>query len=139
VNSVTLASSTAGRIGVLIHLLGSDKSGEVIAAASAIKRRLRGAGLDTHALANVTIKALTVTPPRDDDGDDIPADDPCDSADDGAMLDFCLDRADALNDREFGFLDSLDRVRRLGHERLKLSPKQHVWLYGIYERLRGVV
>lgn len=36
------------RVGKLIPLLGSDKSGEVSAAGSAITRALKGAGLDWH-------------------------------------------------------------------------------------------
>jgi hypothetical protein len=127
--SVTLASSTAGRIGQRVRLLGSDKTGDVVAAASAIKRTLRGAGLDMHAFADVTEKAFTpVSPPREGSVD----------ADIGLVIKFCFRRAHELTKREWPFINDLDRLaRRLG-DRLVLTAKQEAWLFAIVERLRGV-
>src|SRR6516164_6295833 len=97
-NTVTLASSTAGRIGQLIRLFNSDKGGEVVAAATALKRTLRGAGLDMHALANVTEQALTYAP-RDDDVVDFDLD-----VDVRVAIKHCAGRTFALTDREFEFI-----------------------------------
>jgi len=42
----------ADKLGKCIRLLSSDRDGEVVAAAHAIRRVLRSAGLDVHALAD---------------------------------------------------------------------------------------
>ena len=42
----------ADKLGKFIRLLSSDRDGEVIAAAHAMRRVLQGAGLDVHALAD---------------------------------------------------------------------------------------
>jgi hypothetical protein len=121
-SAITLMSSTAGRIGQLVRMLGSDQSGEVIAAASAIKRTLRAAGVDMHAFADAA--ELALTSPL------VPADD-----DTVALIRLCLDREDDLNDRERQFIHDLDRLRR---REIKPSPRQEAWLISIFERLRGV-
>jgi hypothetical protein len=131
VSAIILASSTAGRIGHLVRLLGSDKSGEIVAAASAIKRTLRSAGLDMHALALVTERALTV-PER-------PAPtyvDPALNDDVNFMVRFCLERDLELSDRELKFVRDIERQARRFGDRLELSPKQDSWLQSIFERLR---
>ena len=51
--TVTLSSSTAVRATRLLRPLGSDKTGEVVAATTALKRALRRAGTDLHALADL--------------------------------------------------------------------------------------
>jgi hypothetical protein len=127
-NSITLASSTAGRIGQLVRLLASDKSGEVIAAASAIKRTLLAVGLDMHAFAEVTEKALSVLPPREN----------CTVLDVALIIKFCLDRADKLTDREWPFISDMNKLERRLGKRLVLTAKQEAWLLAIFERLRGV-
>jgi hypothetical protein len=119
--ALTLTSSTAGRIGQLVRMLGSDKSGEVVAAASAIKRTLAGAGLDMHAFADAAEKALT--PPLVPDDDTV------------SLIRLCLDREDDLNDRERQFIHDLDRLRRRD---IKPSPRQEAWLISIFERLRAL-
>jgi hypothetical protein len=48
----TIPPSSHERIRQLIRLLGSDKSGEVVAAAAALSRTLAGTGNDFHDLAN---------------------------------------------------------------------------------------
>lgn len=45
-------ASIAPRVGQLIRLLASDRDGEVVAAARALKRTLTSVGQDFHALAN---------------------------------------------------------------------------------------
>jgi len=55
---VTLASSTASRIGALVRLLGSDQPGEVVAAGSALVRTLDHVGVDIHVFADVVERAL---------------------------------------------------------------------------------
>lgn len=42
--------SVSPRLAKLVPLLGSDKPGEVVAAANALKRTLHGAGFDFHSL-----------------------------------------------------------------------------------------
>ncbi|MEH2569783.1 hypothetical protein [Bradyrhizobium sp. AZCC 2289] len=130
--NITVASSTAGRIGQLVRLLGSDKSGEIVAAATALKRALRGAGLDLHSLAEVTERALIAVPPPHELDDDA-----LDDTDLAAVIRFCLGCADELTDRERMFVADMDRLaRRLGN-RLELTPKQEVWLLAIFDRVRG--
>ena len=126
--AITLTSSAAGRVGQLVRLLASDKSGEVVAAASALKRTLGAAGLDMHAFAGIAEKALAppLAPP-DVDGPDV-----------RLIIKFCLDYGDELTDREWQFVNDLDRLaRRLGR-RLELTAKQEAWLVSISERLRGM-
>jgi hypothetical protein len=48
----------ADRLGKLIRLLSSDRDGEVVATAHAIRRTLQSAGLDVHALAAQVEKPL---------------------------------------------------------------------------------
>jgi len=50
---VILPSSTAVRAARFLRLLGSDKTGEVVAATTALKQALRRAGTDLHALADL--------------------------------------------------------------------------------------
>jgi hypothetical protein len=125
---VTLANSTAARIGQLVRLLGSDETGEVVAAASAIKRTSRAVQLDIHAFAAITEKALTISPPQESDTD----------VDLALVIKFCLDRADKLTDREWPFINDMNRLeRRLGN-RYVLTARQKAWFIGIFKRLRGV-
>ncbi len=48
----------ASKVGKLLRLLGSDKPGEVAAAAAALSRTLQAAGLDLHDLAVVAERGL---------------------------------------------------------------------------------
>jgi hypothetical protein len=48
------------QIAKLVRLLASDKPGEVVAAAQAIRRRLQSLGLDIHALADAVESRLPV-------------------------------------------------------------------------------
>jgi hypothetical protein len=125
--AITMTSSAAGRLGQFIRPLDSDKSGEVVAAACAIKRTLAIAGLDLHDFAGLAERALAPPIAPDDDLGDI-----------SLIIRFCARRADELGDRERAFIADIDRLaRRLG-SRLQLSPKQGDWLNSIFERLRGL-
>jgi hypothetical protein len=95
----------------LIPLLGSDKSGEVVATAAAIGRVLETAGRDWHDLA------AAVAPTLEDDW--------------RATLAYCAKHADRLSDKERDFL------RTLTYWRGEPSEKQLDWLEGIAARLRG--
>jgi len=53
-------SSTHERVGKLLPLLGSDKAGEVVAAARAIERTLRADGKDWHTL----VASIRIAPGR---------------------------------------------------------------------------
>jgi hypothetical protein len=48
----SVPASIAPRVGQLIRLLASDRDGEVVAAARALKRTLTSAGQDFHSLAD---------------------------------------------------------------------------------------
>jgi hypothetical protein len=51
------------RIGKFLRLLASDKPGEVVAAAAALKRTLEAGGLDIHDLASAIESGLKPAPP----------------------------------------------------------------------------
>jgi hypothetical protein len=122
-NAIILASSTATRIGQLVRLLGSDKSGEIVAAATAIKRTLIGAGMDMHKLAAIAERGLQCPPRRDLSIVEI--------------IHFCAARDGALNEREAQFVWSLEgQVLRFG-EAFEPSEKQRAWLANIYVKLRS--
>jgi hypothetical protein len=122
---ITLPSSTASRVGQLVRLLGSDRAGEVVAAASAITRTLATAGADMHQLAHVAERGLrqtpTFSPEANSNVDDIVA--------------FCSFPGNRLSDGERRFIRHLDRrgVRR-AHD---LTEMQMTWLLAIYYRLRS--
>jgi len=118
--AITLPSSTASRVGQLVRLLGSDRSGEVVAAASAISRTLAGAGADIHQLAHVAERALQqpqLLPGMT-----------CDIAD---IVAFCSFPGNRLSDQERRFVR---RLVRLGNN---LTETQMTWLLAIYYRLRS--
>lgn len=97
----------------LVPLLGSDKPGEVVAAASAIGRALRGADLDWHDLADAIERQFGRREPSSWQ----------------ALAERCLaigdDLDDLLTDREITFLRSIRRWRG------PPSPKQVEWLTAI--------
>lgn len=121
--SVTLASSTATRIGQLVWLLGSDRSGEVVAAAGAINRTLAGAGADVHHLAHVAERALQQSPRLTPTGDNIATAD---------IISFCSFPGNPLSESERRFIRHLD-ARRGRY----ITEKQRTWLLSIYYRLRS--
>jgi hypothetical protein len=126
--AVTMTSSAASRVGQFIRLLGSDKSGEIVAASRAIRRTLATAGLDLHDFAGLAERALAPRPEAEID----------DGYNTGLIIKFCFRRRDELGDREAQFITDIDRLaRRLG-AKLQLSAKQTVWLHKLFEHLRGV-
>jgi hypothetical protein len=50
-------TALAPRVGQLVHLVGSDRDGEVMAAVRAFDRTLRQAGHDWHYLADIAASA----------------------------------------------------------------------------------
>ena len=116
------------RLGKLIRLLASDKSGEVVAAASAITRALATAGLDIHRLADVAERGLSVPgqttpPPRDDST----------AGDWRAMRRFCADHDALMSAREREFIADIKRWRG------QLTVKQQTWLDGDLSAIAGHV
>src|SRR5262249_51209541 len=97
-------------IGKLLRLLGSDKDGEVVASARALRRVLQGAGLDLHDLARMV------------EGSD--------EREWRKMVRHCRSKGDRLSAKERDFVDSLMRWRG------KPTERQLIWLTAISERLR---
>jgi hypothetical protein len=130
---VTISSTAASRIGQLVRLLGSDRNGEVIAAATALQRTLRNAGADLHYLADVAERALqqpAIPPPVPDDDQD--------EEDVADLVRYCAlaENYAQLTDRERGFVGNLHaRLRRHGSA-FTPSEKQVNWLHHIADRLR---
>ena len=56
--AITLPSTTAARVADLVRMLGSDKSGEVVAAATMLKRTLARVDADIHDLATAAEQGL---------------------------------------------------------------------------------
>ena len=54
--AMNLLAPVADKLGKLIRMLSSDRDGEVVAAAHAIKRTLQSAGADVHTLAGLIEK-----------------------------------------------------------------------------------
>jgi hypothetical protein len=95
----------------LIPLLGSDKSGEIVATVSAIGRVLSANRLDWHDLASA------LCPPLVEDWQE--------------TLAYCAARNRCLRQRDREFIDSLSRWYG------QPTPKQMAYLDGIARRLRG--
>jgi len=98
-------------IGKLLRLLGSDKDGEVVASARALRRVLQGAGLDLDDLARMV------------EGPDA-------GTEWSKMVRHCRSNSDQLSAKERDFVESLMRWRG------KPTEKQLIWLTAISERLR---
>lgn len=58
------AARDPSKLAKLVRLLGSDKPGEVVAAAAALRRGLEAAGLDFHDLADAVEAGLRPAEPR---------------------------------------------------------------------------
>jgi hypothetical protein len=113
---ITLSSSAASRIGVLVRLLGSDQPGEVVAAAGALVRAL------DHVLADVVERSLH-HPERllADRGHGTPLDH-------SALAHACWRRPLELTQREHDFVANMVRSRHP-------SVRQAAWLIVIATRL----
>jgi hypothetical protein len=106
-----LPATITPTLGKLIPLLGSDKSGEVVATAAAIGRVLEANGLDWHSLA------AAVAPMVDEDWRN--------------TLAYCSRHAAQLSAKENDFLKTLT------HWRGEPSERQLDWLEGIAAKLRS--
>jgi hypothetical protein len=114
----TALATIAPTVGKLIRMLGSDREGEVIASAHALRRVLQGAGLDLHDLAQVI--EMPVRPIISPDVEDTDWRD---------MASFCRKHARELSERERAFV--LSMVKWHGEP----SERQLDWLSVIFERV----
>lgn len=112
------------KLGKLIRLLGSDKPGEVVAAANAINRSLQSAGLDIHQLADA-VESVPLGPQRSPDSSD--ADERSRWRD---IRNFCADRVNFLTSCELEFITSMANWR--GHP----THRQMNWLLMIERKIR---
>jgi hypothetical protein len=121
---VTPAASD--KLAKLVRLLSSDKDGEVLAAASAIKRTLAAEGSDIHALADALCRPQPKEPPR-------PPPPPPPREDDWyGMPCECQAHSEQLSEREQGFVDDM-----VGWTAFRApTEKQQAWLLSIYRRVR---
>ena len=146
-------SAVASKLGRFIRLLSSDQDGEVIAAARAVVRTLKGAGQDIHALAAVIEKPNGRLSEHDmkiiynagyEDGVRSVEAQQCGTDGfrntDGSpswyqIASWCQRRSDQLGDRERKFIDSVtsQTVWR------EPSAKQEKWLRSIYHKLGGTL
>lgn len=132
--AVTMPSSAAVRVGQLIRVLSSPQPGEIVAAARALDRMLRAAGLDLHHLAFVAEQGLQRLPASSDSGR------PHGAADNDAsvaeMIGLCIRSTYLLSEREIEFIQDLDRLLFSFRDALDLSERQQIWLRSIFHRLR---
>ena len=121
--TVTLASSTASRIGALVRLIGSDQPGEVVAAAGALVRALDHVGADIHVLADVVERGLQQRPRPllSDRGHGTPLGH-------SALAHACWRRRLELTKREHDFVANMVRCPHP-------SVRQAAWLIAIATRL----
>lgn len=132
----------ADRLAKLIRMLSSDRDGEVVAAAAAIKRVLKENNLDIHALADMVTgngeKGATKAELQDayragfrdgsraDDDDD-------DTLSWREVAKFCLARARRLKPHEHDFVEQMVGWTARGRQP---SEKQARWLDYLYARLQ---
>jgi hypothetical protein len=123
---VTPAASD--KLAKLVRLLSSDKDGEVLAAALAIKRTLAAEGSDIHALAD----ALCRPQPQQKEEPRRPPPPPPREEDWHGMSCECQAHGERLSQREQDFVDDMVRWTAFGEP----SEKQQAWLLSIYRRVR---
>jgi hypothetical protein len=124
-NNKAIGTPFETKLGKLIRLLASDKPGEVVAAADAINRSLRSAGMDIHRLAEA-VESVPLVPQRSPDTSD--ADDQSRWRD---IRNFCVERANFLTSRELEFITSMANWR--GHP----THRQMNWLLMIERKIRN--
>lgn len=105
----------APRIGQLVRLLGSDRDGEVLAAARALGRALKSVDADFHTLAHI----IETSAPADNHG----------SADARAMAAWLIRSGARLSEKERTFICQMATWRG------EPSEKQTSWLLSIFERV----
>jgi hypothetical protein len=118
---MTTFADIAPTIGKLLRLLASDKPGELVASAHALRRVLSSAELDLHDLANVVEFAARREAPQiasTTAGDD----------DVREMIRCCRECSELLSAKELAFIRSMARWRGEPTER------QMAWLCALYER-----
>lgn len=137
--AITMPSSAAVRVGRLIRVLSSPQPGEIVAAARALDRMLRAAGLDIHHLAFVAEQGLQRLPASSDSGRPHGASkngSPDSHASIAEMIGFCARATYLLSEREIAFIQDLDRLLFSLRDALDLSERQQIWLRSIFHRLR---
>ena len=123
---MTLPPRVRARLRPLVLRLAGEQPGEVVAAAAAITRVLKSAGLSWHALADAIAPPAadpeaSAPPPRDDDPTAV-----------AAMIDASLRRPERLSRGEVAFLfAAATRVRTGG----RLSADQERVLRRLYRRV----
>jgi hypothetical protein len=123
---VTPAASD--KLGKLIRMLSSDKDGEVLAAALAIKRTLAAEGSDIHALADALCRRQLQRkeeprrppppPPREDRWHDMACE--------------CQAHSERLSQREQNFIGDMVGWTAFREP----TQKQQAWLLSIHTRVR---
>jgi hypothetical protein len=118
---VSRISGIATKLEKLVLMLSSDQPGEVVAAATAIRRALQTAGADWHDLARELTKPVAPSRDRNRGGD---------RSGWRPLHAYCRRHGDALSNREQDFMTTLD------HWRGNITEKQQAWLVAIHDRLR---
>jgi hypothetical protein len=106
------------KIAKLLRLLASDKPGELVASAHALRRVLSSAELDLHDLANVVEFAARREAPQVASA----------TADVREMIKCCRECSDLLSEKELAFVRSMAKWHGQPTER------QMAWLSSLYER-----
>jgi hypothetical protein len=120
-----MTNNIAFRVGQLVRLmLGTDKSGEIVAAAAALKRTLATAGLDHFALATAIQTRLQAIPALAE-----PEPEPELEPWQGTAQ-WCFERRDCLNPTDAAFIANI--MKRTAPP----SPRQDKWLNDIVAKLQ---
>ena len=114
-----MTPAASDKLAKLLRLLCSDKDGEVLAAASAIKRTLATEGSDIHALADALCRLQPQHRPRHEDDNDWHSI-------------ACECQAHGLSRREQNFV--ADMVAWTAFR--EPTQKQRAWLLSIHTRVR---
>ena len=123
-----MTPAASDKLAKLVRLLSSDKDGEVLAAASAIKRTLAAEGSDIHAFAD----ALCRPQPQQKEEPRRPPPPPPREDDWHSMACECQAHSERLSEREQGFVDDMVEWTAFGEP----TEKQQAWLLSIYRRIR---
>ena len=121
-----MTPAATDKLGKLIRLLSSDRDGEVLAAASAIKRTLAAEGSDIHALADTLCRLQPQRReesrrPRHEDSNDW-----------HGIACECQEHGGRLNQREQNFVADMVAWTACATP----TDKQQAWLLSIHRRVR---
>lgn len=111
-------AQVAPRLGQFIRMLGSDRDGEVIAAARALGRALASVGADFHSLADAIERSAETSRQHEVSA----------PADHRATARWLLTSGASLSAMERSFVANM--ANRFG----PLSERQEAWLQALYER-----